>query len=351
MKAPSLFQRALVVAIATFLLLLSGSMALAAANDYRARDVIPLGVKIAGVEVGGLSRAEARRAIAEKIEVPLQRPMQVIADGRTWTFDPRGAVSVDAEGMLDEALAPRQKAPFVTRLTYDVARAEAPADIKPRFTVEPATLASWIATIAASVDRPAVDASVTVNGNLVEVIPSDTGRRLDTAGAREALAKAFSASEALSCDARRVELPVEQLQPLVTEQDLGKTIVVDLSERRVRLFAGAKLESEYRCAIGTPAHPTPTGQFKIVDKRFMPTWSNPGSAWAKNMPKSIPAGPGNPLGTRALNLDASGIRIHGTTKIHSIGTAASHGCMRMVRRDIEDLYPRVPVGTKVFIVR
>lgn len=351
MKAPSLLQRTLVVVVSTSLLLLSGGMALAAANDYRARDVIPLGVKIAGAEVGGLSRAAAREAIAAAIEVPLQRPIQLVADGRTWTVDPRGAVAVDVDGMLDEALAPRHKATFVTRLAYDVARAEVPADIKPRFTVSPSAMESWIATVAAAVDRPAVDASVTVEGNMVEVVASDTGRRLDTDGAKEALAKAFSASEALTTGTRRIELPVEQLQPQVTEADLGKTIVVDLSERRVRLFAGADIEKEYRCAIGTPAHPTPTGQFKIVEKRFMPTWNNPGSAWAKSMPKSIPAGPGNPLGTRALNLDASGIRIHGTTKIHSIGTAASHGCMRMVRHDIEDLYPRVPVGTKVFIVR
>lgn len=69
------------------------------------------------------------------------------------------------------------------------------------------------------------------------------------------------------------------------------------------------------------------------------------------MPRFIPPGPNNPLGTRALNLNVSGIRIHGTPNVASIGTAASHGCVRMVRRDIEELYELVDVGTRVLIVR
>jgi len=89
-----------------------------------------------------------------------------------------------------------------------------------------------------------------------------------------------------------------------------------------------------------------------VQKRYRPTWSNPApNGWGKGMPASIPPGPSNPLGTRALNLNASGIRIHGTNKDGSIGRAASHGCMRMHRWDIEDLYERVEVGTPVLIVR
>ena len=69
------------------------------------------------------------------------------------------------------------------------------------------------------------------------------------------------------------------------------------------------------------------------------------------MPSYIGPGPSNPLGTRALYLDAPGIRIHGTNNIASVGTPASHGCMRMVRHDVEDLYPRVPVGTPIWIVK
>jgi L,D-transpeptidase ErfK/SrfK len=64
----------------------------------------------------------------------------------------------------------------------------------------------------------------------------------------------------------------------------------------------------------------------------------------------IPPGPGNPLGTRALYLNADGIRIHGTPSDSSIGSYASHGCIRMHISESEALYPLVPVGTPVFII-
>jgi len=148
-----------------------------------------------------------------------------------------------------------------------------------------------------------------------------------------------------------VTLPVTTLKPTVSEKSFGRTIVVDRSQRRLYLYRYAKLERTYRVAIGTPGYPTPLGQFKVTLKRYLPTWSNPGSDWAKDMPASIPPGPSNPLGTRALNLSAPGIRIHGTNKVNSIGTAASHGCVRMLRADIERLYELVPVGTPVYVVQ
>ena len=68
------------------------------------------------------------------------------------------------------------------------------------------------------------------------------------------------------------------------------------------------------------------------------------------MPASIPPGPSNPLGTRALNINAPGIRIHGTSNLASLGTAASHGCIRMSIADSEYLFERVDVGTPVIII-
>ena len=75
------------------------------------------------------------------------------------------------------------------------------------------------------------------------------------------------------------------------------------------------------------------------------------TGWGAGEPATIPPGPGNPLGTRALYLNAPGIRIHGTYDTASVGTYASHGCIRMTISDSEDLYPRVPVGTTVLITQ
>ncbi len=111
----------------------------------------------------------------------------------------------------------------------------------------------------------------------------------------------------------------------------------------------------YRCAIGMPGYPTPRGTFVIKRKVKMPSWTNPGGAWGRGMPSYIGPGPSNPLGTRALYLyrgnSDTGIRFHGTTKTSSIGQAASHGCMRMKRKDVERFYKQVPVGTTVYIVK
>jgi lipoprotein-anchoring transpeptidase ErfK/SrfK len=138
--------------------------------------------------------------------------------------------------------------------------------------------------------------------------------------------------------------------PKVTTAKLGDSLIVDRSSRIVRFYKGTRLTKSYRCAVGMARYPTPLGTWRVVAKHYMPSWYNPGSAWAAGMPRVIPPGPYNPLGTRALALSASNILIHGTSKDWSIGTAASHGCIRMHRWDIENLYPRVRVGTRVVIV-
>jgi len=110
------------------------------------------------------------------------------------------------------------------------------------------------------------------------------------------------------------------------------------------------LVKSYPCAVGRPEYPTPKGHWKVVGKRKNPAWYNPGSAWAASMPKVIPPGPSNPLGTRAIELNASAIRIHGTSNPGSVGHAASHGCIRMYRNDIEELFDEVSIGVPCDIV-
>jgi lipoprotein-anchoring transpeptidase ErfK/SrfK len=138
-----------------------------------------------------------------------------------------------------------------------------------------------------------------------------------------------------------------------------KTILVSLKQRKIYLYATtektSKVEKTYRCAIGMRAFPTPQGTFYIGKKVKNPSWHNGGASWAKNMPDYIGPGPSNPLGTRALYVykkhhGDTGVRFHGTKNDASIGHAASHGCMRMHRKDVENFFPRVPVGTTVYII-
>ncbi|NJO35335.1 MAG: L,D-transpeptidase [Rhodospirillales bacterium] len=94
------------------------------------------------------------------------------------------------------------------------------------------------------------------------------------------------------------------------------------------------------------------GTTRVSDKRVNPSWTPTAEMRRENprLPISMPGGhPQNPLGVRALYLGSSMYRIHGTDAPWTIGTAASKGCIRMYNRDVLDLYPRVPVGTRVTV--
>ena len=147
----------------------------------------------------------------------------------------------------------------------------------------------------------------------------------------------------------QVSLPVQTVVPRATEGTMGKTLTVDLSTNRLTLYDGLDVERTYPVATARYGFTTPVGEWQVVNKVENPEWINPGSAWAAGMLAVIAPGPGNPLGTRALYLNAPGIRIHGTPEVSSIGTYASHGCIRMYESDSEALYPLVPVGTRVLV--
>jgi L,D-transpeptidase ErfK/SrfK len=131
---------------------------------------------------------------------------------------------------------------------------------------------------------------------------------------------------------------------------LSGQIVIDLSELRLYLYRNGNLVKTYPVAAGQPAYPTPTGSYSIVTLQKNPTWLPPDSDWAKEA-KPIPPGATNPLGTRWMGTSAPGIGIHGVppSSDASIGTYASHGCIRMHNWDAVDLFDRIVIGMPVII--
>ncbi|HYD17467.1 MAG TPA: L,D-transpeptidase family protein [Patescibacteria group bacterium] len=129
-------------------------------------------------------------------------------------------------------------------------------------------------------------------------------------------------------------------------------IVVNLTELRLYYFTPEGRVMTFPIAAGKDGWKTPTANTKIALKRENPTWVVPDSIKAEDptLPDFIPPGPDNPLGKYALNLGIPGYRFHGTLAPRSIGSRASHGCMRMYPEDIETLFHSVPVGTPVSIV-
>ena len=143
-------------------------------------------------------------------------------------------------------------------------------------------------------------------------------------------------------------MPVDGLVGTMALNALSGQIVVDLGDLHLYLYRDGKLVRSYWVAAGQPAYPTPTGNYAVVDMKMNPTWLPPNSDWAKDA-KPIPPGATNPLGTRWIGTSAPGVGIHGTPDDASIGSYASHGCIRMHIPDVEDLYARVVVGMPVII--
>jgi lipoprotein-anchoring transpeptidase ErfK/SrfK len=128
-------------------------------------------------------------------------------------------------------------------------------------------------------------------------------------------------------------------------------IIVSFGDRRLYLITSAGEAISYPIAIPREQDRW-QGVTKVSDKKINPPWRPTPDMLAENprLPSWVPGGhPMNPLGVRALYLGSSSYRIHGTDAPWTIGTAASKGCIRMYNRDVLDLYPRVPIGTKVTV--
>jgi lipoprotein-anchoring transpeptidase ErfK/SrfK len=120
-----------------------------------------------------------------------------------------------------------------------------------------------------------------------------------------------------------------------------KRIVVSISERRLAVVEEKKVVKSYPIAVGASESPSPTGEFRIVNKLTDPTYYSPGMI--------VSPGPANPLGSRWLGLDKEHYGIHGTNDPASIGQAASQGCIRMAPSDVEELFAQARIGDSVAI--
>jgi lipoprotein-anchoring transpeptidase ErfK/SrfK len=133
-------------------------------------------------------------------------------------------------------------------------------------------------------------------------------------------------------------------------QEPAGTIIVDTSERFLYLIRSPTEAIRYGIGVGRDGF-TWTGILRITKKAEWPDWTPPSEMIARQpyLPRWMAGGPGNPLGARALYLGGTVYRIHGTNAPETIGHAMSSGCFRLVNDDIEDLFERVKVGTKVIV--
>jgi lipoprotein-anchoring transpeptidase ErfK/SrfK len=129
------------------------------------------------------------------------------------------------------------------------------------------------------------------------------------------------------------------------------TIVVDTRDKHLYLVQDGGRAIRYGIGVGRPGF-TWSGVKAITRKAEWPDWTPPPEMLKRrpDLPKHMAGCPENPLGARALYLGSSLYRIHGTNEPYTIGQNVSSGCIRMMNGDVEDLYGRVKVGTKVVVL-
>ncbi len=287
---------------------------------------IPWGIRIAGHAVGGLTRPQAIAAVTARFERPLR--LQVSA-GIVRSASP-AELGAQAQVALAVGAALEMVPPFDVPLFVEI---------------DDAALAGYVDRLRAATARGPRDSRLVVRDTMPYATPSLTGRSLRVAETRRALRRSL-----LDHDRRVFEVPFRTSPPVVTERDHGYSVIVFRESRLLVLYSGGSLVRTFMVATGVPEYPTPLGRFAIVVKERDPWWHPPpDSAWAKGKPP-VPPGPGNPLGTRWMGINAPYVGIHGTPDAASIGYSASHGCIRMLIDEVEWLFDRITVGTPVFIL-
>ncbi|MCA1824969.1 MAG: L,D-transpeptidase/peptidoglycan binding protein, partial [Frankia sp.] len=279
------------------------------------------------------------------VEHDFDRPASVTVAGRTYTVTLRGlGVRTDPAAAVDAAFAAATRGSWLTRAWARLFGGYSAPKVNVDITEPDAVrLGALVRSIAADDTVAPLNASVTPRAGFLAFAHSRVGWRLDERAATTAFREALKDGVPRTVNLTRVD-------PTVSDAAYDTVLLVRTGENKLYIYKQGHVARVFGVATGSPKYPTPKGRFQVTLKRYLPTWYNPHSEWSKDEPETIPPGPKNPLGTRAMNLSAPGIRIHGTPAARSIGYSVSHGCIRMRMPDVEALYPMVPKGTTVFIV-
>ncbi len=296
----------------------------------RAPKLIAAGVTVGGTLVGGLTAAEARELVEERIVKPIT--LVVTPANKVVLTPAQLGASTNLKKAIDLAVRVR-RAGFVVPLSV---------------TVDRARVERVVAGLAKQVERAPVDSQLRMRHLRPFATKGVPGRRLKQVVAARTIVRALKTHEHGG-----VQLPLEEIRPAVTEQDFGRAIVIRRGSNELLLYkvgAKPKLIREFKVATGRSEYPTPLGSYEIINKQRNPWWYPPTtSAWAQGQ-DPVPPGPGNPLGTRWMGISSPYVGIHGTPDAASVGYSASHGCIRMLIPQVEWLFNQVEVGTPVIIV-
>ena len=345
--------RALLITVSLLGVIAAATAAGVWAYDASRDDLITPGVTAGGVDVGGMRAGVARAALHERLAARIERPVHVhlpAGKGQFTLAAERARVTTDIEGMVQEALARSRAGNALTRTLRDVRSERVTAEIPVRVSYSRAAVDRLVRRVRRAVERPARDARLSYSATGLRKVRSRDGVAL-----RERRLKAHVSEELVEADGdRTVRARTKVVRPKVSTDDLAERypafITVDRKNYLLRFFKDLRHVKSYRIAVGQVGLETPAGLYRIQNKAIDPAWHVPKREWAGKLAgKVIPGGTAdNPLKARWMGI-YDGAGIHGTADTASLGSSASHGCIRMSVPDVKELYARTPVQTPVFI--
>ena len=343
-------HRSFILLAALLMLLIFGAVGVYAV-DAAQEDKIAEGVTVAGVDVGGMKTSDARRAVAQQVEEPLARPLTVRYGGKEFelTADQAGA-RADVDAMIDEAVDKSRNGNMFSRVTRSLTGGKVDAEVPVRVSYDQKAVDRLVRKVKRGVERPATDAKVDFTGGGLRKVSGKHGVTLRTEALREAVGDELT----YPSPERVVRAHVRKTRPKVGINDLKDkyptVVTIDRGGFTLRVYKKLKLRESYKIAVGQVGLETPAGLYHVQNKAIDPAWHVPNSPWAGSLAgQVIPGGaPNNPLKARWLGI-YNGAGIHGTSDVGSLGTAASHGCIRMAVPDVMQVYDMVPVGAPVYI--
>jgi lipoprotein-anchoring transpeptidase ErfK/SrfK len=343
-------RRLIAVLVLTVTVLLVGAGSLYA-FDRSHKTKIADGVTVNGVDVGGLTPAQARAKLSRALLKPLDRPVSVRYQGRRFALSQRNAnIAIDIDGSVDRAMRASTQGNVFSRTWREVRGTELNARVEAKISWDRAAVRQVVRRVREKLTIEPREASVDLEHGKVDPVTSRDGLAVDTNRLRHDIK-----AELLDTGPTRIaRVHTSVVQPKVTTAQLAKKypaiLVVNRGAFKLTLYKDLKLAKTYGIAVGQVGLETPAGLYHIQNKAINPAWHVPNSAWAGSLAGTVVPGgtPQNPLKARWLGI-FDGAGIHGTDASSSIGSAASHGCIRMLIPDVIELYDQVPVGAPIYI--
>jgi lipoprotein-anchoring transpeptidase ErfK/SrfK len=320
------------------------------AYDDAQKDQIAPGVKVGGVDVGGRDADSARKIIKNQVVAPLKQPVVVSFDGKDYTLSPKQLhETADVDAMVQEAIDRSREGSIVDRISRYASGGDVNVDLEPRVGYSKSAVKDFVNQLADQINQDPADATVVPDGSRLRKEAGEAGRAVEKGEMTDAINQA---ARSPGRD-QAVQAVVKTTKPEVTTKELPAAyphyVYIDRGSYTLRFYDHLKLVKSYSIAVGQQGLETPAGLYHALDKQVDPSWHVPNSAWAGSLAgQVIPPGPADPLKARWIGI-FDGAGIHGTDDIGSLGSAASHGCVRMSIPDVIDLYDRVDVGDPIYI--